>query len=157
MDPLARKFLMLGVSILLVSVVAGAGSLFIPGAWYGQLIRPPGNPPSWVFAPVWTILYLSMAVAAWLVWLRRDHPLARAALGAYLVQLLLNGAWSPVFFGLHAIGTAAILVGVLLVAILVTVILFMKVRRVAGLLLIPYLLWCSFAMYLNVALWVLNR
>ena len=135
---------------------AWAGSRFMPGAWYAALAKPAWNPPNAIFAPVWSVLYGLMAVAAWLVWRRAGFSGAGAALGLFAVQLILNALWSYLFFGRHQPGLAFGDIVVLWVAILSVVLLFLRVDRVAGALLLPYLAWVSFAAYLNFTLWRLN-
>ena len=135
---------------------AWAGSRFMPGAWYAALAKPAWNPPNAIFAPVWSVLYGLMAVAAWLVWRRAGFSGAGAALGLFAVQLILNALWSYLFFGRHQPGLAFGDIVVLWVAILSVVLLFWRVDRVAGALLLPYLAWVSFAAYLNFTLWRLN-
>ncbi|MFC7848181.1 TspO/MBR family protein [Arthrobacter sp. NPDC057388] len=122
--------------------------------WYETADKAPWSPPNWVFGPVWTALYTAMAVAAWLVW-RSRSPRRRAALRVYGVQLALNLAWTPVFFGLYpAWGSPALwlALGIILalaVAVAATVLLFGPIRRTAGLLMLPYLSWVVFATSLN--------
>ena len=146
-----------------VSLSAGLiGSLAVTDrgfmSWYAAIEKPGFTPPSWVFGPVWTILYLLMGVAAFLVWRRGlDRRVARVALVWFLVQLVLNASWTPVFFGLHRIGLALLVILLLWAAIVVTLYHFLRVSRVAGLLLVPYLLWVSFAAVLNASIWHLNR
>ena len=135
---------------------AWAGSRFMPGAWYAALAKPAWNPPNAIFAPVWSVLYGLMAVAAWLVWRRAGFSGAGAALGLFAVQLILNALWSYLFFGRHQPGLAFGDIVVLWVAILSVVLLFLRVDRVAGALLLPYLAWVGFAAYLNFTLWRLN-
>ena len=135
---------------------AWAGSRFMPGAWYAALAKPSWNPPNAIFAPVWSVLYGLMAVAAWLVWRRAGFSGAGAALGLFAVQLILNALWSYLFFGRHQPGLAFGDIVVLWVAILSVVLLFWRVDRVAGALLLPYLAWVGFAAYLNFTLWRLN-
>lgn len=139
--------------IILTFAAPAAAALTPPGPWYQGLHKPAWNPPAWLFAPVWTCLYLGMAVAAWLVW-RKGGP--RSALGLYLVQLALNAAWTPVFFGAHQLGAGLAVILALWVAIALTLRAFWRVSRPAGLLLAPYLAWVSFATCLNFALWRLN-
>lgn len=127
-------------------------------SWYAAIEKPFFTPPGWVFGPVWTILYVLMGVAAFLVWRRGLAVRAvRVALGWFLGQLVLNALWSPVFFGWHRIGLALIVIVLLWAAIVVTLYRFLRVSRVAALLLVPYLLWVSFATVLNTAIWWLNR
>lgn len=129
------------------------GVLSMPGAWYASLNKPVWNPPAWIFGPVWTCLYLLMAVAAWLVWKRGGW---KFAVWLYLVQLILNAAWTPIFFGAHETGWAMAEITVLWIFILMTMVAFLGVSRVAGLMLVPYLLWVSFATFLNFTLWRMN-
>jgi len=136
--------------------VAAFGSRFQAGAWYDQLTRPALTPPSWVFGVVWSVLYGLMAIAAWLVWKRRGFAGAPWALGAFLVQLALNAAWSWLFFGIHRIGLALLEILLLWAAIAITAILFWRHRGLAAALLLPYLLWVSFATCLNFEIWRLN-
>jgi benzodiazapine receptor len=150
------QLLGLAVFLLLTFCVATIASQFMPGAWYQALSKPSWTPPGWVFGPVWTFLYASMAVAAWLVWKKKGWHGARAPLVAYFIQLLLNGLWSWFFFGQYWIGVALIDILALLAAIGVTLILFWRVKRVAGILFIPYLLWVAFASVLNFQIWRMN-
>jgi translocator protein len=136
-------------------VGGGLGSLFRPGAWYEGLEKPAFNPPGWVFGPVWTVLYILMGVAAWLVW-ERYGDRARAALTLFVVQLAFNAAWSALFFGLQSPGIAFAEILILWGLIVATLLAFWRLRRPAGLLLLPYLAWVSFAAVLNFALWRLN-
>lgn len=141
---------------VLCLAVAAFGGLFRPGEWYAQLQKPAWTPPNWLFGPVWTVLYTLMAVAAWLVWQQGGWAAQRWALGAFLLQLLFNGLWSPLFFGLRKPGLAFADIGLLWLALLATLILFWKVRPLAGALLVPYLVWVTFAAALNFTLWRLN-
>jgi translocator protein len=124
--------------------------------WYATLVRPPLNPPSWVFGPVWTTLYILMGIAAFLVWQRRDHPAAKAGLALFGVQLGLNALWSWVFFAFHTLGLAVLFVLALLLAILGTIERFYRVYPLAAYLMVPYLAWTTFASYLTAAYWYLN-
>ena len=146
----------LAISIVLVAGAASFGALFSPGDWYAGLVKPSFNPPNWIFGPVWTALYFMMAVAAWLVWRRRDTQPVTLALAVYLAQLALNALWSWLFFGLHAMGAAFLDICLLWLLILATLVLFWRVHRWAGALLAPYLAWVGFAAVLNFALWQLN-
>ena len=154
----AWQALALGLFYLLCFLAAGLGSLFTMvslGSWYAGLAKPSWNPPSWLFGPVWTVLYAMMAVAGWLVW-RRGGAASQLALRWFAVQLVLNVGWSAVFFGLQLPGLAFVEILVLWVAIAVTLVTSWKVSRAAGILLAPYLLWVSFAAVLNFAIWRLN-
>ena len=156
-----RDVLALAGAVLLPLAVGGLGSFATFDAvrtWYPTLVRPSFAPPSWVFGPVWTALYVMMGVASWLVWRQRDaEPAARRALVLYAVQLLLNLAWSWIFFGLHRPGPALLEIMVLLVMIAVTTLCFRPVSRAAAALMLPYLAWVSFATALNAGFWWLNR
>lgn len=143
----------LAVCMAVTFLSPAIGSFAPPGEWYASLIKPWWNPPSWVFGPVWTLLFIMMATAAWLVWLRGGQ---RRALTIYAVQLVLNTAWTPIFFGLKMPGFAFAVIVLLLVAILVTARAFWRVVPLAGLLLAPYAAWVTFAAYLNYTLWRLN-
>ena len=133
------------------------GSRYMPGAWYASLAKPAWNPPAAVFAPVWSVLYVLMGVAAWLVWRRAGFRGAVPALALFFVQLILNGLWSYLFFGLHRADFAFVDIVALWIVILVVLMLFWREDWRAGALLIPYLAWVGFASYLNFALWQLNR
>jgi benzodiazapine receptor len=142
---------------LSLTFCAAATAVFVKtGGWYADLIKPTWNPPSWVFGPVWTTLYVMMAVAAWLVWREGGWRRRRRALAMYLVQWLLNAIWTPLFFALHQPGWALAEILILLAAILTTIYMFWRVRRTAALLLIPYALWTAFAAVLNFSIWRLN-
>jgi benzodiazapine receptor len=143
--------------LMLSAAAASLGSFFRPGEWYASLIKPTWNPPNWIFGPVWTVLYVTMAVSAWLVWRRGSDALRTRALGAYGVQIALNAAWSPLFFGARSPGWALVDILLLNGAIAVTVFLFLRIQRVAGYLLVPYAGWVLFATVLNATLWHLNR
>jgi tryptophan-rich sensory protein len=127
----------------------------IPG-WYRGIVKPSFNPPSWIFAPVWTMLYLLMAIAAWLVTVSSPSAVRTLSLLLFLLQLILNLAWSWIFFHRHAIGAAAVEVLVLWTAIGATTIAFSHVSTTAAWLMAPYWGWVSFASVLNAAIWRLN-
>jgi len=152
-----RDILGLFTSLIAVAVVATVGALFGPGTWYAQLAKPTWTPPNWLFGPVWTLLYIAMAVAAWLVWRERTgHRRVAVPLVAYTLQLVANGLWSWFFFGHHRIGLALADITLMWVLIAVTIALFWPIRRAAAWLLVPYLAWVSYAGALNWALWRLN-
>lgn len=164
--PRERQVFALLCFIAIVAAVAAFGSLTSAGAisgWYESTPKPMWNPPNAVFGPVWTVLYLTMAVAAWLVWRRPDSVERTRALRAYIVQLALNAVWSPAFFGLAALmGTAGLWIALAVIvaldfAILAAIIRFADVSRVAAWMLIPYWFWALFATTLNAAIAVLAR
>jgi translocator protein len=137
-------------------VPAVLGSRFLPGEWYAGLAKPSWTPPGYLFGPVWTLLYTLMGVSAWLVWKQAGFAGATPALTLFLVQLVLNGAWSWIFFGMHKPALAFFEIIVMWVLIFATLLAFWRVNQTAGLLLIPYLAWVSFATALNFALWQKN-
>ena len=148
------------LSISLCFVLGSSGGLLtineIPG-WYAALQKPSFNPPNWLFGPVWTALYIMMGVAFYLVW--RNPPSAgrKKALSAFLVQFALNCAWTPVFFSLHQLGAALVVIVLMWLAILRTIFLFAPFSKTASWLLVPYISWVSFATLLNAAIWWLNK
>lgn len=151
------RILTLGISLLLAYGAAAFGSFFTASSvesWYTTLAKPALNPPAWVFGPVWTLLYGLMAIAAWRVWERRtaSPDRGRRALYLYGVQLVLNGLWSFVFFGLRNPALASVVIGALLVLIFATLVRFHPIDRLASWLLVPYLLWVAFASYLNISI-----
>ncbi len=137
------------------------GSLFTRGAipdWYANLNKPSFTPPNWLFGPVWTILYLLMAISAFIIWKKGlANPAVRIALAFYLIQLVLNALWSVIFFGWNMPGLSFIEILLLWTAIGLTIITFARVSIPAALLLVPYILWVSFAAVLNFSIWLLNR
>jgi benzodiazapine receptor len=141
---------------LVVSAIGGAVTATSVGTWYPTLQKPPFNPPDWVFAPVWTTLYVLMAIAGWRVWRCVGRRLNVTALKLFALQLALNLAWSFVFFGAQQIGLALVEICFLLFSIIATAILFWRIDRIAGTLFLPYIFWVAFATALNASLWLLN-
>jgi len=139
-----------------VSALGAAATASSVHTWYRALAKPSFNPPDWVFAPVWTLLFFMMAVAAWRVWRRDGLRRARLAIALFGIQLALNLAWSLLFFGLRSVGAALVEIIVLLFAVAATAALFWRHDRIAGALLIPYAAWVAFATVLNAAIWHLN-
>jgi tryptophan-rich sensory protein len=137
-------------------LAAATGAVYPPGEWYEQLVKPSWRPPNWLFAPAWTVLYLTIAVSGWLVW--REFGFAAAALpfAIYFVQLFLNAAWTPIFFGLHRPDLAFFEIVLLWLSIVATIVLFHPLNAGAAWLLLPYLGWVTFATALNFAIWQLN-
>jgi translocator protein len=141
---------------LAVSGVGGAITATSVDTWYQTLEKPPFNPPDWVFAPVWTALYILMGIAAWRVWQSRSIENTRKALSIFGLQLGLNLTWSFLFFGLQRIDLALLEIFILLVTIVFNTIVFWRIDRLAGLMFMPYVLWVSYATVLNASIWLLN-
>jgi translocator protein len=151
---------MLVLFVVVCFVAAGAGADFTSHSvrdWYPTLRKPSWNPPAWIFGPVWTVLYLMMAIAAWLVWRRRGFEGAAGALGIFTLQLALNALWSPLFFGLRNPLAGLLDIVPLWAAILATLVCFLRISPLAGALMVPYWLWVSFATALNFVTWKMNR
>jgi Tryptophan-rich sensory protein (mitochondrial benzodiazepine receptor homolog) len=152
--------LLLAGSVILCLLIGAAGSVFTitgPGSWYALLIKPSFNPPNWIFGPVWTTLYILMGISLYLVlreWKKGVD--IRIAGGLFTVQLFLNFIWSYMFFGLQSPSSAFIVIVLLWVAILATIITFFRINRISAYLLVPYILWVSFASILNYSIMVLN-
>ncbi|MGB9301314.1 MAG: TspO/MBR family protein [Anaerolineae bacterium] len=156
-----REVLRLVVSIVACQLAGGIGAIFTTPAiptWYASLNKPSFNPPNTVFFPVWTTLYTLMGIAAFMVWRKGLHERrVRVALGIFVIQLVLNTAWTIIFFGLYSLFGAVIAIVFLWIAILINIVTFWRISKVAGALLIPYILWVSFAGILNISVWMLNR
>lgn len=155
-----QKFLALAVCLAACFVVAGIGGYATSTSvqdWYPTLKKPAWNPPNSVFGPVWTALYLGMGFAAWLVWTKAGFNAARLPLTLFVVQLVLNLAWSFFFFAFRNPGAAFVELCVLWLTIVATLVAFWRVSALAGVLLIPYLAWVSFAGVLNYTVWQLNK
>ena len=136
---------------------AWLGSRFLPDQWYQNLSKPTWNPPNSIFAPVWRILYLLMAIAAWWIWRSDGLQATLAPLTMFVLQLLLNAAWSWLFFGRHRPDLAFLDIMGLWLALLLTLLSFWRLATLAGILLLPYLAWVSFAAILNWTVWQMNR
>lgn len=150
------------ISALLVCQAAGLiGSSFTASAiptWYASLVKPAFNPPNWLFAPVWITLYVLMGISLFLVWRKvGEDRRARTAVYVFFFQLALNAVWTPVFFGMKMLFAAFVLIVLLWAAIWITILNFLRISRLAGYLLIPYIFWVSYAAVLNLWLWLLNR
>jgi len=150
----------LAISIGVCLAAGFIGSIFTNASiptWYMTLEKPSFNPPNWLFGPVWTALYILMGIAAFLVWRAGlGEPKARTALIIFIIQLILNVLWSAAFFGFRSPIAGLVVIVILWVAILLTILSFVKVSIIAGILLIPYILWVSFASILNAAIYVLS-
>lgn len=153
------RILTMVVTCLAVGYLSGMVTRSAVVTWYPTLIKPSFNPPSWIFAPVWSMLYIMMGVAAGLVWNRIEFEkeIVKKALIFFAIQLALNALWSYLFFGLHNPMLAGLEIIVLLLMIYETYIQFSKINRIAGYLFIPYLAWVSFAAVLNASIWWLNK
>ena len=160
-----KQGLVLVAFVAIAYAVATLGSIAAISqvdGWYADADKVPWNPPSAIFGPVWTVLYALMAVAAWLVWREKERTDVRRPLTLYVIQLVLNAVWTPVFFGLYpfvgvaALWVAAVIIVALDVAVLLTMLAFWRVRRPAAVLLIPYWAWVLFATTLNVGIAVLQ-
>ncbi len=149
---------LVGWIVLVLGLGTGMGLFFGPDEWFRSLLKPTWNPPNWLFGPVWTLLYILMGLSVWL--LRRQPDVPRAtlmqAMRLFWLQLALNLAWTPIFFGLHQAGLAFGEICLLWIAALWTAIAFGKIRALSGYLLIPYVLWVSFALVLNGTIWLMN-
>lgn len=148
-----KRALALPAWVALSWSAALSGIIFMPGEWYAALNKPAWNPPNWLFGPVWTTLYVSMGVSAWLVW-RTGR--GKAALALFFCQLALNALWTPVFFGLKQPGAAFAVILLMWCAIAATLVAFWRTSRAAAALLLPYLAWVTFAAALNFTIWQLN-
>lgn len=144
---------------IVVSLSAGAiGGIFTSSAiptWYATLTKPSFNPPNWLFGPAWTVLYILMGIALYLVW-TSDKEKKKITYIVFFIQLVLNALWSIVFFGAHQTGWAFFEIVLLWLAILATIIAFYRISKPAAYLLIPYILWVTFAAILNFSIWKLN-
>lgn len=150
--------------ILIAELLGGIGAFVTVGSisdWYQKIQPPPGTPPNSVFGPVWTALYAMIGSSFAIVWHRggfaKSVPLGKKRLLAFSAQALLNLAWTPMFFGLHWMGAALVDILLLLIAICLCINWFISVDRVSAWLLVPYLLWVTYATYLNAGFWFLNR
>jgi tryptophan-rich sensory protein len=147
------------VTCLAIGYLSGMVTRSAIVTWYPTLVKPSFNPPNWVFAPVWSMLFIMMGVAAGLVWnrLEFEKEIVKKALIFFAIQLALNALWSYLFFGLHNPMLAGLEIIVLWLMIYETYIQFSKINRIAGYLFIPYLVWVSFAAVLNGSIWWLNK
>lgn len=153
------RILTVVVTCLAIGYFSGIVTRSSITTWYPTLVKPSFNPPNWIFAPVWSMLYVMMGVAAGLVWdrIESDKETVKKALIFFAIQLALNALWSYLFFGLHNPMLAGLEIIILWLMIYETYIQFARINKIAGFLLIPYLLWVSFATVLNGSIWWLNR
>jgi len=157
-----NKTVKIAIALIVCLVVGYSASIVTRPSvesWYPTLIKPFFNPPNWIFMPMWTLLYILMAVAAGLVWdkIKEQNEEVKKALGFFLIQLTLNAIWSYLFFGLKNPMLALIEIALLWLMIYETYLKFIKINKTAGYLLIPYLAWVAFAAILNASIWWLNR
>ena len=150
------NLLRLVIFLVIAFVPAVFGGLFGPGDWYRSIAKPSWTPPGWLFGPVWTLLYLMIGVAGYLAFGQTDGRVRTIAFTVYGLQLLLNALWSWLFFGLERPGLAFVDIVALLALIGLNIALFLPISRTAGLLLVPYALWVTFASALNLSIWRLN-
>lgn len=146
----------LSLFVFIVLTLGGGlviGSLTAPGAWYGLLVQPSFRPPNWLFAPIWTALYIMIAFAGWRVWRQQRFG---SPMALWSAQLALNFGWSPLFFAARQIGPALVIIALLLVTIMAFIVVTARRDRLTAALFVPYALWVSFASALNAAFWVLN-
>jgi tryptophan-rich sensory protein len=153
------KILTVVVTCLVVGYFSGMVTRSAIITWYPTLVKPSFNPPNWIFAPVWSTLYIMIGIAAGLVWdrIESNTALVKKALVIFAIQLALNALWSYLFFGLHNPMLAGIEIVLLWLMILETYTQFSKINKIAGYLFLPYLAWVSFAMVLNASIWWLNK
>lgn len=152
-----NKWISLGLFLLLCLVVEFTAGMFTQSSvhsWYPTLIKPSWTPPPWLFGPVWTILYILMGISVWRIWLSKAKENKTLPYSLWGIQLFLNFIWSFLFFELHSPFYAMIDIGFLWLAVLATIISFHRIDQIAAYLLIPYLLWISFAASLNIAIWM---
>lgn len=152
------NYLKLIISLALPQLVGGLGAFFTITSiesWYSTLVKPSWNPPNWLFGPTWTLLYLLMGIACYLIW-KSNHPQKKPMLKLYAIQLILNGLWSPAFFGMESPLFGLLVIVPLWLAIVACILLFRKISPLASGLMVPYLLWVSFATALNAAIFSLN-
>ena len=151
-----NKYLSLGLILLVTFAASGIGG-FVTSSfkepWYSEIILPTFNPPSWVFNPVWTALYILMSVAIWIVWSKTSN---KKILQLYFVHLFFNAIWSVIFFGFHQIFVALIDLGIILIFIIWLMKIYYQVSKISFLLMTPYLLWSSYALILNATIFYLN-
>ena len=148
------SFILFGLITYSASVIGGLVTVSFKEPWYSLINKPTFNPPSWVFAPVWTTLYLMMTIAIWLFWHSKNKDMNTIYI--YFIHIVLNTTWSIVFFGLHQILLALFVLIVLILMIIILILRFKRVNIVSYYLMIPYLLWCCYALVLNFKIFLLN-
>ena len=155
-----KLWLKILICVLVLNLLGGAGAFFTSASlkdWYAGLEKPPGVPPNWIFGPVWTVLYVMIAVSLARVWhFVPTGPVKTRALVRFAIQMILNLAWTPCFFGAHLVAVALAVIVSLWIMILLTIFAFRPLDRIAAMLLVPYLIWVSYATYLNAGYLALN-
>ena len=148
------SFILFFVITFSASFIGGLVSINLKEPWYSQLIKSNYNPPDWIFAPVWTTLYVMMTLAIWFFWHTKNRDINTVYI--YFIHIVFNTTWSIVFFGLHQIFLALIVLMILIVLIIILILKFKRVNYVSSYLMIPYLLWSCYALFLNLNLYILN-
>jgi len=148
------SFILFTLATYSASAIGGFATITFKEPWYSLLIKPSFNPPDWIFAPVWTTLYLMMTIAIWIFWHSKNRDMKTVYI--YLIHLIFNTTWSLVFFVLHKMILALLILIILIYLIIILILRFKRVNLLSSYMMIPYLLWCSFALVLNISLIILN-
>ena len=148
------SFILFFIITYSASFIGGMVTISLKEPWYSQLIKSNYNPPDWVFAPIWTTLYLMMTIAIWFYWHSKNREMNTIYI--YFIHIVFNTTWSIVFFGMHQILFALIVLMILISLIIILILKFKRANYVSSLLMIPYLLWCCYALFLNFNLYILN-
>ena len=154
---LKNKFISFGLFFIITysaSFIGGMATISFKEPWYSQLVKSNYNPPDWIFAPVWTTLYLMMTLAIWFYWHSKNREMNTIYI--YFIHIVFNTTWSIVFFGLHQILLALFVLMILIALIIILILRFKRVNYVSSCLMIPYLLWSCYALFLNFNLYILN-
>ncbi len=154
---LSKKIISLIIFIILAFGASAWGGLvtsFYKEPWYSTIIKPEFNPPDWIFAPVWITLYIAMSVGAWLIWINPKR--VEKIIYIYFIHLLINGSWSLFFFGLHLILVSLIIIGIIIFFVIWLMKLYYPINKISTFLMVPYLLWLSYAFVLNFYIFILN-
>ncbi len=156
-----KLWLKILICVVVMNLLGGAGAIVTSGSlkdWYAGLAKPPGVPPNWIFGPVWTLLYAMVGISFALLWHRVPGGREKhTAMIVFVIQLILNLSWTPIFFGAHWLGEALVVIVALWIGILLTIQKLKPLDRTAAMLLVPYLAWVSYATYLNAGYYLLNR
>ena len=148
------SFILFFIITYSASFIGGMATIIFKEPWYSQLVKSKYNPPDWIFAPVWTTLYLMMTLAIWFYWHSKKREMNTIYI--YFIHIVFNTTWSIVFFGLHQILLALIVLLILIILIIILILKFKRVNKVSSYLMIPYLLWSCYALFLNLNLYILN-